>query len=370
MPQLKTQPMNAWMVAGTDEAGVKKAARELADKLAPGADAFGLEVVDGAVDGVEAATEALAQTAAGLLTLPFLGGGKLVWLKSATMLSDTVCGRAESVIQGVEKLADVLQEGLPTGVKFLLSAVAPDKRRTGYKRLAKLCETQIVDLPDLGFRGGEEALTDWMASKARARGLNFQAEALDVLAARVGLDAPQLEAELDKLETAFGHGHPIRAADVRDLVPQTREGGIFDLSGCILRRDFGGALATLEQLFAQGEKAVGILLAAVAPTVRNLLVVKDLMARLRLPPATTPGQFAAALNRLPPSEIAHLPRKKDGGLNTYPLGLAAAHASNYSLAELERGFMDCAETAARLFSAGTEDDVLLARLLAGLLSRE
>ena len=362
--------LKAWMVAGSDEAGVKKAAQELASKLAPGADAFGLEIVDGSADSVEAALEALQQTITGLLTLPFLGGGKLVWLKSATMLADTVAGRSDAVAATVEKLCEVLEEGLPEGVQFLLSALAPDKRRSGYKKLAKFCETRVVDLPDLGFRGGEEALIEWMASKARQRGLSLEAEALEVLAARVGLDAPQLEAELDKLETAFSQGHLISAAEVRELVPQTREGGIFDLSGAILRRDLGEALETLDQLFAQGEKAVGILLAAVVPTVRNLLLVKDLMARHRIPPANFPGQFTNALNRLASPDVAHLPRKKDGTLNAYPLALASAHASNFSLEELERGFQQCAQIATRLFSGNTEDEVLLARLLAGLLARE
>ncbi len=85
------------------------------------------------------------------------------------------------------------------------------------------------DLPDLGFRGGEEAIIEWTMSRVHARDLQLDAHAVEGLAARVGLDTMQLEQELEKLETAFGKAHPISSDDIRMLVPQTREGGIFDL---------------------------------------------------------------------------------------------------------------------------------------------
>jgi DNA polymerase-3 subunit delta len=360
---------SCFFVTGSDEAGIKKQARAMCGELAPGADAFGLEVVDGGVESVEAAVARIEETIGALLTIPFMGSGKLVWLKNASFLSDTPTGRSESVLAALERLAVVLREGLPDGNRFLLSAIAPDKRRTTYRTLAKLCETTVVDLPDLGFRGGEEALVEWVARKAAERGLQLEPPGLEVLTARVGLDAPQLESELDKLETAFGKSARIPAESVRMLVPQTREGGIFDLSGAILRRDLPQALETLAQLFRQGEGGVGILLAAVAPTVRNLLLIHDLMQRHRIPAGGYANQFASALAKLPTDETAHLPRKKDGSLNAYPLSLAASHASNFSRGELVSGLRGCAEAGARLFSSGLGDEVILARFLVGFLGR-
>ena len=358
-----------FFVAGSDDAGVKREAKALVDKLAPGADAFGLEVVDGSVDSVDAAVRAAESATGAALTLPFLGGQKVIWLKSATFLSDTVTGRSDSVIGAVERLCDALEAGLPEGVAFVLSAVGPDKRRSTYKRLVKICDTKVVDMPDLGFRGGEERLVEWTASEVRAKGLQLKPEAVEALAARVGLDPGQLANELEKLETAFGKSRPVAAADIRALVPQTREGGIFDLSEAILRRDLALALDTLAILFRQGEKGVPIMLAAVVPTVRNLLLMKDLCSRHRISPGGYANQFASALARIPASETGHLPRKKDGAINAYPLSLAAAHASNYSLGELERGFAACADAAQQLFTGALGDDVVLARLLLGLLGR-
>ena len=116
----------------------------------------------------------------------------------------------------------------------------------------------------------------------------------------------------------------ISSGDVRLLVPQTREGGIFDLSEAILKRDLRLALETLQQLIHQGEHGIGILLAAVVPTVRNLLLAKDLILSHNLPPPSQPQFFAGTLKRLSPVETSHLPRKKDGTLSAYLLGIAAA----------------------------------------------
>lgn len=362
-------PERAVFITGSDEAGVKRRAREVADEMAPGADAFGLEVIDGAVDTVDAAVSCIEETIGAVLTIPFLGGNKVVWLKSAAFLSDTIAGRSESVTGSLEKLCTVIESGLPDGVSLIVSAPAADKRRTTFRRLSKSCRTETIDMPDLGFRAGEEGLIEWVAGQARAKGLKLGRGSAEVLASRVGLDPAQLHSEMEKLETAFGKTAEIPASEVRLLVPQTREGGIFDLSGAILQRDAALALDTLAQLFRQGEKGVGILLAAIVPTVRNLLLVKDLMSRKRMAPPAYPNQFSAALSRLSPEETAHLPRKKDGSLNTYPLGLAAVSASHFSLEELENGFQACAGAARALFSGGSTDDVVLARLLLGLLSR-
>src|ERR1700733_9890087 len=78
-------------VVGTDESEVKKCALELAARLTP-ADAgeFGKDVIDGAVENADQAASRIHQTADALLTLPFFGGGKFVWLKNVNFLGDNV----------------------------------------------------------------------------------------------------------------------------------------------------------------------------------------------------------------------------------------------------------------------------------------
>jgi DNA polymerase-3 subunit delta len=225
-------------------------------------------------------------------------------------------------------------------------------------------------MPDLGFRAGEEEIIEWTLSRVHAKDLQLSPEAVEMLAARIGLDSGQLDNELDKLETAFGKTRSIGAEEVRALVPQTRAGGIFDLSEAIARRNLPLALDTLRQLMRQGEKGVGILLAAIVPTVRNLLLVKDLMVRHKISPPAQAHFFAGSLKRLPDTAISHLPKKKDGTLNAYPLGIAAINASHFSLPELEAAFAACAAANQELLSGRMTDDVIITRLLIGFLSRK
>src|SRR6266705_6567605 len=159
MPNAKTKAAteNIRAIVGSDEARVKREAAELAKQLAPAeAGEFGLEIIDGAADNVDGAATAIRSTIAALQTLPFFGGGKLVWLKSVNFLSDEVKGKSVNVLEPLEDLGDLLSSGILDDVTFLVSAIDPDKRRSFYKTLTKLADIQVFDEPDLNRRGWEE----------------------------------------------------------------------------------------------------------------------------------------------------------------------------------------------------------------------
>lgn len=356
-----------WFVTGSDEAEVKKHAAALASELSPGDDPFACEVIDGAIGTVDEAVDRTNSTIQALHTLPLFGGDKLVWLKNVNFLADTVTGRSEAVQSALEKLLQVLEAGLPAGVKLLLSAPGADKRRSLYKSLSKLAETTVKDKPDFGFNATEEDLQEWVAARAREQGVELTEEALAALTARVGAESGPLDLELAKLALA-AEGQPVSAEMVRSLVPISRQGGIFDLSDCLLRRDLTGALATVEQLLRQKETGLGLLLAAIVPTLRNLFLVKDLMVRHRLRPPAKAYFFGKTLESLPRAATAHLPRKKDGTLNAYPLGLAAQAAELYSLEELRAAFLRARELNREFITRSLPDSVLLDRFLLQLLA--
>jgi DNA polymerase-3 subunit delta len=103
---------------------------------------------------------------------------------------------------------------------------------------------------------------------------------------------------------------------------------------------------------------------------RNLLLVKDLILTHNLAPPSQPQFFAGILKRLSPAETAHLPRKKDGTLSAYLLGIAATSASHYTLEELKQGFASCAAANQQLLSGTLTDAVIMERLLIDLLARK
>ena len=360
---------NLHFVTGSDEAEVRIKAKGLAAELAPiDAGEFGLEIIEAPADSVDCSVDMVESTLQAVLTLPFFGGGKLVWMKGVTFLKDSVQGRSEFVQAALEKLLKVLEEGLPEGITLLVSAPEPDKRKSFYKSLCSLANTTLCDKPDFGFNGTEDDLIDWVIRRCRERCVKIDEQAAVVLTTRVGANTGQLDAELAKLVTSSGEGIVISEQLVRDLVPFTRSGGIFDLSNAINKRNLPLCLDTLAQLRRQGENAIVILLAAIVPTVRNLLIAKDLMERHRLKPPAQANYFTSELNRLSSKQTAHLPRKKDGSINYYSIGLAAMNSRLFEREHLVCAFLACRDTNQKLLSGYGSEETLLTQLLVRIVA--
>jgi DNA polymerase-3 subunit delta len=349
-------------VVGSDEAEIKRAARELADKLTPPGD-FGADIIDGVAENADAAAGRIHSAIGALNTFAFFGGAKLVWLKNANFLADNQMGRAQGVVEALEALTATLAGGLPDGTQFLLSAIDVDKRRSFFLNLKKVAQVQIHDRLDTGKSGWEEAASGLVRDLAEARGMEFSADALEFFVLCTGGERRIAESELGPANRT------VRIEDVRLLVPVSKAGVIFELGNALAARQLPRALDLLDQLLFQGESAIGILLVAVIPTVRNLLVARDLMTRHRLQRPQQAFFFGKTLERLSPEALAHLPRKKDGTMNTFALGLAAQHAHRFELPELRAALASCLEANVQLVTSGLEPQVVLSQLLVRICSR-
>ena len=357
-------------VVGSDESEVKRVAKEHAGRMAPKeGDEFATDIIDGVADNADQASTRIHQTIEALLTFPFFGGEKLVWLKSANFLADTPMGRAAAVTEALEKLAETLSGGMPESTRFLLSAIDVDKRRSFYKGLGKLGKVEVFDKVDASKSGWEEEAAALARQRADERGLQLSGDALELFALSTGGDRRVMESELEKLDLYLGPSRrAVTVDDVRELVPLSRAGIVFELGNSLAARDLNRSLALLDQLLFQGETAIGILLVAIIPTVRSLLIVKDLMTRHKLSRPQQPFFFGKTLDRLPESATAHLPRKKDGTVNAFALGLAAMHAHRYEMDELHGAFQACLEGNLRLVTSSMEAEVVLSQLLVRIIA--
>jgi DNA polymerase III subunit delta len=401
MPKTKTATAatNIYAVVGSDEAEVKRAAAELASNLTPpDAGDFGLDVVDGAVDHAEQAAARIRSAIEALQTLPFFGGSKVVWLKNANFLGDTQIGRAAGVQSALEELSELIERGLGSDVILLVSATEVDKRRSFYRSLVKRAELQVFDRLDSSRSGWEEEAIEAVRRRAKKRKLQFDENALDLFVLLTGGDTRQIENELEKIDVFLSEStgfQPVRRAGVspakepaakmatgptagtavprvtvnlvRELVPLSRAGVIFELSNALAMRDLELALTLVRRLLDQGESAVGILLVAILPTVRNLLLAKDLMERHRLARPHSPFQFISAINRLPAEATDHLPRKKDGSINAYPLGIAAQQAHRFETKQLVRAMQACLEANLQLVTTQLDHELVLTEAVVKLL---
>jgi DNA polymerase-3 subunit delta len=274
-----------------------------------------------------------------------------------------------------------------------------DKRRGFYKTLVKHAEVQIFDRLDSGRAGWEEEATEIVQGRAKKRKLQFDADALDLFVLLTGGDTRQIDNELEKLDTYCSTGFqpvgqagvppaglkppgkmpadstakmavPLVTVDlVRELVPLSRAGVIFELSTALATRDLELALTLVRRLLDHGESAIGILLVAIVPTIRNLLLATDLMERHRLRPPHSPFQFISAINRLPAKATEHLPRKKDGSINAYALGIAAQHAHHFETDQLIQAMRACLEANLKLVTTQLDHELILTEVVVKLLGR-
>jgi DNA polymerase-3 subunit delta len=360
---------NIHAVVGSDESEVKRIAAELAAQLTPpDAGEFGVEVIDACADNVDQAVTKIRLAIEALQTIPFFGGGKLVWLKNANCMGDSVIGRSAAVQGALEDLSEVLETGLGADVTLLISATETDKRRSFYKALAKRAEVQVIDRLDSSRAGWEEEATEIVRRRAKARQLQFDEEALDLFVLLTGGDTRQIENELEKIDLYLGKERRVTVEQVRELVPLSRAGVIFELGNALAACDLERALMLVKRLLDQGETAIGILLVAILPTIRNLLLAKDLMERNRIPRPHAPFTFISALNRLPAEATEHLPRKKDGSINGYALGIAAQQAHRFQREKLIAGLEACLEANLRLVSSQLDHELVLTEIVVKLLA--
>ena len=358
---------NIYAVVGSDESEVKRMAADLAAKVTPpDAGDFGLEVIDGVVDNAEQAASRIRLTIEALQTLPFFGG-KLVWLKNANFLGDTAIGRAASVQSALDELAEIIKGDFGATVTLLLSATEVDKRRSFYKALVNRAELQIFDRLDSSRSGWEEEATEIVRARATKRKLQFDDEALDLFVLLTGGDTRQIDSELEKIDIFLGKERRVNVDLVRELVPLSRAGVIFELGNALAERDLERALTLVRRLLDQGESAIGILLVATLPTIRNLLLAKDLMERHRLPRPHAPFHFISAINRLPGTATEHLPRKKDGSINAYALGIAAQNAHRFETGQLVAGMQACLEANLQLVTTQLDHELILTEVVVKLL---
>ena len=93
------------------------------------------ETIDAAVGNSNEALKALGKLREALQTLPFFGGGKVVWLKDCSFLGDDRTSGSAAVTEALAELAAELKAFRWDGVRLLVSAGKVYKRKTFYKTL-------------------------------------------------------------------------------------------------------------------------------------------------------------------------------------------------------------------------------------------
>lgn len=361
---------NFFAVVGSDDGIVREKALRLYNEMTNGVDdGFTHETIDGIADNSESAYEICSTTVQALLTLPMFGGDKVVWLRNANFFADSVTGRSQRTEAGVEKLRATLEQGVPDGVKFLLTAQGVDKRRGFWKFIEKTASVQVYDRIDTTRDGWQDQVASLVTTRARALGLSFDRDALELFVMLAGEQSQQIGNELEKLDLYLGEDRrTITEEDVRVLVPLSRAAIVFEIGKALQAGNAVRAIHLIDQQLEADESAIGIMRASIIGVVRNLFMAKLIMEKFKVPTGNY-NAFSGGLNRLAEADRAWLPQKKDGsGVNVFPIFLAAESARGFELSRLQHVMEATLKADQALVTTGLDHRLILHRLIVEIAS--
>jgi DNA polymerase-3 subunit delta len=130
-----------------------------------------------------------------------------------------------------------------------------DKVDTRFKVFATLRKAGFLhEFPALRDR----ELSGWLAREARQRQIGLDNDAATALAEMAGPDLGRLSQALEQLALYVGDAKRIRLADVEELVAETRQRGVFELTKAIGEGNVERALRLLANMQRNREPALRI----------------------------------------------------------------------------------------------------------------
>jgi DNA polymerase-3 subunit delta len=216
----------------------------------PAARGFNYDVVEGKPSGQRIV--ALAQT------LPMMAQRRMIFVRDLALMP----------ADEAEPLIEYLGNPNPTTVIVAIASKI-DKRLKVFAALGKKGFIHTLDAP--------RQLQPWVRAEAQAKGVKIDGAAITRLVDAVGDDLSRLALAVEQLGLYAGD-RAVTSDDVDDLIADTRERSVFELTDAIGAADRARALAAVASLCDQRESAVGVVV-MLARHLRQMSMVHALRAQ-------------------------------------------------------------------------------------------
>lgn len=375
MPPPPQPPAPVALICGDEDFAVKQRARQLNDKWCAEVGGMDHETIDAAVGNAGEALKALGKLREALQTLPFFGGGKVVWFKDCNFLDDDRTAKAKDVAEGLAELAAELKSFRWDGVRLLVSAGKVDKRKTFYKTLEKLGSVEHFAALSLDDRNWADQAEDLAYKKLKALKKEISSEALAQLVANVGPHAAQLNSEVEKLAAYVGRRADIELADVNAIVTRNKQARAFALADALGDRDLPRLLKTLDEelweirLGVDRKSEIGLLYGLITK-VRVMIFLQEMLKAGWLKADGDYNRFKSQLERVPADALPEDKRINPLAMNPYVLFRALPQAKRYSSAELIRAMDLLLQCNMKLVSSQLDESLVLQQTLTQIVRRE
>jgi DNA polymerase-3 subunit delta len=224
-------------------------------------------------------------------TLPMMAKRRMIFVRDLAAMNT-----AE-----LAKLIPYLSSPNPTTTLLLVSSKV-DKRLKFYAAAGRKKMLHELAAP--------RDVEPWVRDEAEALGIRIEPRAVSRLLDVVGKDLSRLSLSLEQL-ALYAMDRPIAADDVDDLIAETRERTVFELTNSIGAADLRGALTAVASLCDQRQSAVGV-----------VVMLGRFMRQLAL-------CHAGQAQRLPKGAMAKLV-----GVPPFLVGKIKGQASRYSAASV------------------------------------
>ncbi len=363
------------LIWGDEDFAVKQRARQLYDKWCGEVGGMDHELVDAAVGNASEALKALGKLREALQTLPFFGGGKVVWFKDCSFLGDDRTSGSSAVTESLAALAAELKAFRWEGVRLLVSAGKVDKRKTFYKTLEKLGSVEAFAGLSLDDRNWADQAEDLAYKKLKALKKEISSEALAKLVANVGPNAAQLNSEVEKLAAYVGASAEVELADVDAIVTRNKQARAFALADALGDRDLPKLLRTLDEelweirIKVEKKSEIGLLYGLISK-VRVMIFLQEMIKAGWLKADGDYNRFKSQLERVPADALPEDKRINPLAMNPYVLFRALPQAKRYSTAELIRAMDLLLQCNMKLVSSGLDESLVLQQTLTQIVRKE
>ena len=355
------------LICGEDDFAVKQCAKELYQKWSAEVGGEDHEIIEATVSNGGDALRAIGKLREALQTLPFFGGGKVVWVRDCNFLGDDRTAASGDVTGALGELAQELKEFNWQSVRLIVSAGKVDKRKTFYKTLEKIGRVECFDgwsVDDKDWASQAELMAEKLI---QAREKRIGDDALAELVTRIGPQPRQLANEVEKLCLYVGDRAEISKADVNAICTKNKMARAFALGDALGNRNLPVLLRCLdeelwEMQFDKAKSEVGMLYGLIGK-VRALLMLKEMLREGWIKASGDYNGFKSQLERVPASKLPSDKKYNPLALNPYVLFKALSQVKNYSETELVRAMDLLLAANQRLVSSALDERIVLQQTL-------
>lgn len=277
-----------YLFSGPDEYLKEELLQEILTSLAKKGKSFSVERINSnhLERGLSGFIQDLQQTT---IQTSLLSEGRVLWINNSLLFSppkkDTSSKKGKFP-EGESEVVHLLEQKL-SEIIIIFSVPQVDKR----KKIVKMVEKagKFIDFPVL--KG--HALLKWLAGRLAQENLQIEDDAALELLERTGENLTLINSEIQKISTYLCGEKNITMELIRELVPGSSLGNIFQLTEAVGRKKMDEALRQLHRIRAQDEHPL-VVLAMIARQFRLLFQLclleekgysrREILAALKIQP--------------------------------------------------------------------------------------